>query len=147
IKSNWKQLLMFEDDLNDTKYYNHRSFDYMVTTKMVVDYIVNLDEEFKETYNLYQSILRCFKYDNKDKYQKLIKQDTSNVSSYMQTAIKTLVKHDSLVIESMTSEYSNGPIEGINNKIKVIKRVSYGYRSFLNFKLRIMICFNLIKKA
>ncbi|MEG0569736.1 MAG: transposase, partial [Erysipelotrichales bacterium] len=45
------------------------------------------------------------------------------------------------------SEYSNGPIEGINNKIKVIKRVSYGYRSFLNFKLRIMICFNLIKKA
>ena len=25
---------------------------------------------------------------------------------------------------------SNGPLEGINNKIKVIKRISYGYRFF-----------------
>ena len=29
---------------------------------------------------------------------------------------------------------SNGPLEGINNKIKVIKRISYGYRFFTNFK-------------
>ena len=30
-------------------------------------------------------------------------------------------------------------VEGKNNKIKVIKRVSYGYRSFRNFKARIML--------
>ncbi|MCT4585888.1 MAG: transposase, partial [Peptostreptococcaceae bacterium] len=28
---------------------------------------------------------------------------------------------------------------GINNKIKVIKRVSFGYRSFINFRNRIFI--------
>ncbi|TRN46941.1 transposase, partial [Staphylococcus pseudintermedius] len=32
----------------------------------------------------------------------------------------------------------NGPIEGINNKIKLIKRVSYGYRNFWNFRNRIL---------
>ncbi|MBQ9520860.1 MAG: transposase [Acholeplasmatales bacterium] len=32
----------------------------------------------------------------------------------------------------------NGYIEGINNKIKVIKRVSYGYTIFYHFRNRIM---------
>ncbi|WP_416390005.1 transposase [Peptostreptococcus anaerobius] len=30
-------------------------------------------------------------------------------------------------------------VEGKNNKIRVIKRVYYGYRSFRNFKSRIML--------
>lgn len=38
---------------------------------------------------------------------------------------------------------SNGPLEGINNKIKVIKRISYGYRSFSNFKAKVLLVFSL----
>jgi len=33
----------------------------------------------------------------------------------------------------------NDRIEGINNKIKVLNRVAYGYRNFSNFKNRIML--------
>ncbi|WP_245617898.1 transposase [Carnobacterium gallinarum] len=33
--------------------------------------------------------------------------------------------------------YSNGIVEGLNNKIKIIKRVAYGYRNFINFRTRI----------
>ena len=33
--------------------------------------------------------------------------------------------------------------EGINNKIKVIKRISYGYRSFYNFRGKILLVFSL----
>ncbi|HEY8364705.1 MAG TPA: transposase, partial [Haloplasmataceae bacterium] len=40
----------------------------------------------------------------------------------------------------MYTDYNNGVIEGINNKIKVIKRIAFGYRSFIHFKLRILIC-------
>lgn len=29
------------------------------------------------------------------------------------------------------TQHSNGPLEGLNNKIKAIKRASFGYRSFL----------------
>lgn len=36
---------------------------------------------------------------------------------------------------------TNDPIEGINNKIKLIKRISHGYRNFLNFRNRILIIF------
>ena len=33
---------------------------------------------------------------------------------------------------------STGPLEGLNNKIKVLKRVAYGYRDIEFFKLRVM---------
>ncbi|WP_137617395.1 transposase, partial [Lactiplantibacillus nangangensis] len=42
-------------------------------------------------------------------------------------------------------KYSNGPMEGINNKIKVIKRVSYGFGCFSSFRLRIHLAFGLKK--
>ena len=41
-----------------------------------------------------------------------------------------------------TCEYptlSNGPIEGINNKVKVLKRNAYGYNSFTHFRNRILL--------
>jgi len=38
---------------------------------------------------------------------------------------------------------SNGPLEGINNEIKVIKCISYGYRFFTNFKAKILLVFSL----
>ncbi|WP_082881221.1 transposase [Lederbergia galactosidilytica] len=42
---------------------------------------------------------------------------------------------------SLRYSYNNGRIEGINNKIKVLNRVAYGYRNFLHFKRRIFIHF------
>jgi transposase len=33
---------------------------------------------------------------------------------------------------------SSGPMEGTNNKIKVLKRMAYGYREMEFFKLRIL---------
>jgi len=35
--------------------------------------------------------------------------------------------------------YTNGFVEGKNNRIKVIKRVAYGYRNANNFRERILL--------
>lgn len=40
---------------------------------------------------------------------------------------------------SLAVPYSNGPVEGTNNKIKVIKRITYGMKNFINFKARILL--------
>ena len=62
----------------------------------------------------------------------------------MFTAVKTLKKYKRQIKNTMYyNELSNGPLEGINNKIKVIKRISYGYRSFRNFKAKILLVFSL----
>ncbi|MHD0397905.1 transposase [Staphylococcus simulans] len=36
-------------------------------------------------------------------------------------------------------EHSNGAIEVMNNNIKELKRVAYGYRNFYNFRNRILV--------
>ena len=44
------------------------------------------------------------------------------------------------IINSMEVPWTNGYIEGCNNKTKVLKRVSYGMRNFNNFRKRILFC-------
>ena len=62
----------------------------------------------------------------------------------MFTAIKSLRKYKRQIKNTMYyNGLSNGPLERINNKIKVIKRISYGYRSFSNFKAKILLVFSL----
>ena len=58
----------------------------------------------------------------------------NKVSSYKNKHLSATEK-----IEVFYKDYSNGALEGINNKIKVIKRVSYGYRRFENLRKRVLI--------
>ncbi len=60
----------------------------------------------------------------------------------MKKARKTLKKHKEEITNSFKYNFSNGPLEGINNKIKVIIRTAYGYRNFYNFRLRILSSFS-----
>lgn len=38
---------------------------------------------------------------------------------------------------------TSGAVEGINNRLKLIKRLGYGFRNFRNFALRCLICWHL----
>ena len=70
------------------------------------------------------------------KYDKLL-------STYMKTSIKTLRKHLPYIKNSLIYPFNNGRIEGINNKIKILNRIAYGYRNFNNYKNRIILHFKL----
>ncbi|AST05653.1 hypothetical protein AF2641_01310 [Anoxybacillus flavithermus] len=50
---------------------------------------------------------------------------------------KSFVKRTDEVISCILSPYSNGKMEGTNNKIKLIKRRGYGYRNIHRFALRV----------
>lgn len=43
---------------------------------------------------------------------------------------------------SLAVPFSNGPVEGTNNKIKVLKRICFGMPNFTNFKARILLFCN-----
>ncbi|MFN7557644.1 MAG: transposase [Microcystis sp.] len=38
--------------------------------------------------------------------------------------------------------FSNGCVEGLNNKLKVIKRCGYGFRNFENFEIWVLLSCN-----
>ena len=69
--------------------------------------------------------------------------DKSTLPRYMFTAIKTLRKYKRQIYNGL----SNVPFGGINNKIKVINRISYGYRSFFNFRGKILLVFSLFSSS
>ena len=54
-------------------------------------------------------------------------------------ALRTLKKYMKYIENMFESNITNGVIEGLNNKIKSIKRTAFGYSNFSNFKKRILI--------
>ncbi|RGI30883.1 hypothetical protein DXC12_04605 [Melissococcus sp. OM08-11BH] len=59
----------------------------------------------------------------------------------MKTSIRTLKKHLPRINNTFKFPFSNGPLEGTINKIKLIKRIAYDYRNFQNYKYRILLSF------
>lgn len=55
----------------------------------------------------------------------------------MKKFANTLLAHRTGIFSWFTYRISTGPLEGINNKIKVLKRKAYGYRDMQYFKLKI----------
>lgn len=150
LKRYWKLLLKDRRELDLVNYRKFYCYKKFMCEADIVDDILKIDEIFKNTYEIYQQLLMSIREKDVDELERLINQKHENVSSHMNTSLKTLKKYSQYVINGVKSKYSNGPIEGTNNKIKVIKRIAFGYKSFLNFKRRILILFNLIspcKKA
>ena len=111
----------------------------------VVNFLINLDDELKQTYLIYQDLLYSFKNKNYSLLNKTLNNYNPNISSYMKTSIKTLLQFLPFIKNTFLHNYHNGFIEGNNNFIKVIKRIAFGFRSFKRFKARIMICKGLLK--
>ena len=117
--------------------------------KYRVSFMNSIKDKNKELYRqlkcywLIQDLREALDKDDFDRFQALIN-DKSKLHRYMFIAIKTLRKYKRQIKNTMYyNGLSNGPLEGINNKTKVIKRISYGYRSFSNFKSKILLVFSL----
>ncbi|WP_084140159.1 transposase [Lacticigenium naphthae] len=66
---------------------------------------------------------------------------------YIRTTFQTLNKYLDSIENSCKYTLSNGHLEGINNKIKTVKRSGYGYRNFNHLRARILISFKLTEKT
>lgn len=113
----------------------------------VVKYIINSNDELKETYTVYQQLLYSLKNNDLNSLKKALNSTYTNISIYMKTSIKTLNEFLPYIENTFNNSYHNGYIEGNNNFIKVLKRIAFGFRSFRRFKARIMICKGLIKPS
>lgn len=145
FKRYWRLILKNRDELDYSKWKKYVCFDHLITQSDLVNYLINLNEELKQTYLIYQEILYSFKKKDFNHLRKTLNSINPSVSSYMKTSIKTLIEFLPYIKNTFENSYHNGFIEGNNNFIKVIKRIAFGFRSFRRFKARIMICKGLLK--
>ncbi len=60
-----------------------------------------------------------------------------------QKSVGTICRWFGEVVAYFENRTTSGAVEGINNKLKLIKRSGYGFRNFENFQLRCLICWHL----
>lgn len=97
----------------------------------------------KSAYNLKNEFLEIKKlktYDEKEKkFRKWLDNVESSTIKEFKSCISTLREWHQYISNYFKYSYSNGPTEGKNNLIKVIKRISFGFRNFNNFRNRILL--------
>jgi transposase len=60
----------------------------------------------------------------------------------LQTFVNTYHQNEKTILNYFNNRCSSGPVEGLNNKIKVIKRRGFGFINLYNFTKRIFLDFN-----
>ena len=109
--------------------------------------LFNISNELKVGYYLKEEFLDIVNHatyeDVNEQLDKWIsKCILSNIPEFIEAA-GTISRWKEYIANSFIDErYSNGFTEGVNNKIKVIKRVGFGYKSFKLLRVRILYIFN-----
>jgi len=105
--------------------------------------LINYSEELRRVYNEKEELLKIIhsgeKYKAIEKLNKWVKDNLEANYSVLRECAKTYSNWIQEIRNSLLVSYSNGVMEGYNNKIKVLKRVAFGFRNFQNFKARILL--------
>ena len=137
LKRYWKLLLLPKVKLISTHFRSYPCFKGFITQKEIVEHILDFDYSFRLIYDLIQSILFAIREKNFNTLKTILQEfkydEFGEICSKIKASISTAIKHLEKIKNTLNTNYNNGKIEGINNKIKVIKRISYGHRSFDNF--------------
>lgn len=109
--------------------------------------LLNISKELKQAYVLKELFLDLLSYSNYETVEEEMKEWINvckdNKLEEFKEASKTIQNWLPYIVNSFINKrFSNGFTEGLNNKIKVIKRIAFGYRNFKFFRLRLMYILN-----
>jgi transposase len=136
---------------NERKYFKHsrglllsrkcniKEESYDELEYMLINYSENLRIAYKEKEDLLD-ILHSNQESNIkiNRFKEWVNRNLKSDIPQLYECAKTYYHWYTEIKNSLEVPYSNGATEGFNNKIKVLKRVSFGMRNFKNFKARIM---------
>ena len=145
FKRYWRLLLKSRLELDCSYWKKYRCFKNLMTEVDVVNYLLEQNNELKETYYLYQNILYALQRRDFGLFSTIINKQYTEISDYMTTTLNTLKEFEIHIQNTLNQPFSNGVIERNNNTCKLIKRISYGFRNFRNFKARIMFSTNVFR--
>jgi transposase len=101
-----------------------------------------LNRPLMQMYYLKEDLIQIWKYSKVNEADKFLnkwckKAQNSGVPIIVKMA-NQIASHRTGILNWIKHKISTGPLEGFNNKIKVLKRRAYGYRDLEYFKLKIL---------
>ena len=141
FKRYWKLILKQPNHLTRTEYKKYRLFSEWKSTHSIVQYLLNIDRTLKANYDYGHALSDALRQGHMNRFKELI--DTSPAASLspgMRRVLRTFKKYYPHIEHTLHyPKLTNGPLEGINNSIKTLKRVAFGYRNFAHFRDRILL--------
>ena len=106
--------------------------------------LINYSEDLRIAYREKECLLDIIHSDlssneKKNLFNEWIKRNLESSVPQLVECAKTYQHWSYEIKNSLEVPYSNGPIEGTNNKIKALKRTTFGMPNFINFKARILL--------
>ena len=144
LKKQWKLLLKNEWELDFTDYQTHRLYDGLMTERMMVDYLLSLNPRLRHVYTLVNNLRFALYNHDYEQFRNTLEESRKYaLPRKVRTTVQTLFKHQDGIRNACLYTLSNGAIEGVNNKIKNIKRSGFGYRNYSHLRARILISYRL----
>lgn len=136
LKRYWRLFDKPFNELNAVHMFYRGHLRRCLTSQLIVTKSLALNSRLTQVYHAYQDILTAIQNHDPQLMTKTIQTYRSQHCA-MDTTIASFKHNLTAVNNALNSHYSNGPLEGINRKIKVIGRTAYGYRNFDHYRIRI----------
>ena len=122
-------------------YKYRKKMDYF--TRRSVDRFLDLNPDLKEAYEFQQRLYRFYKIKGYNKAREVLgrllddmaRSNQKEILSYRRTLKKWFWE---ILNYFSTNRLNNGRTEGYNCKAKLIQRCAYGFRSFTNYRLKLL---------
>ena len=126
-------LLKHKDDLNDDD-------------KLAVSKMLEINKALADAYLMKEKFYYFMSSRNSTEARERLKQfamfNAATQLPEFEPLIRVLSNWSEYILNAFDCGYTNGFTEGCNNKIKVLKRIAFGYRSFSNMRQRILLSTN-----
>ena len=114
--------------------------------KTQVNFMVYKSDNIRIAHQLKEDFLKLLDLKNRKNARSLLSEwildaQSSGLKPFINCS-NTMIKWSDGILNSFDTGYTNGFIEGCNNKIKVLKRNAFGYRNFKRFRNRILHMFS-----
>lgn len=117
-----------------------KNLEYWERTKL--DNWLKLHPKMNELYSVKEQIGRFYEIRGLQRaeiaFNKILERLSHFTEPALKTFLRTLTRWKTEILNYFKYRITNARVEGFNNVAKVIKRMSYGFRSFFNYRLRLL---------
>lgn len=110
--------------------------------RMKLDQWLNLHPKMNALYSIKEQIGRFYEIKGQNRaetaFNKILERLSAFTDPGLKTFHKTLTRWKTEILNFFKFRITNARVEGFNNVAKVIKRMGYGFRSFNNYRLRVL---------